>query len=102
MHNIEGERIGWVEVEYKNPLNNFMVENVKICNGCKFLKNQLIKSGKNPIYYYVCKAQDLGRLKSIDLHYSNLSGYIETGIDGEVCPFNDQIVREQKIDDILE
>lgn len=43
---------GWVEVDYKNPLDSNIIK-LKVCNHCKFMKQRLFRSGRNPMYQIV-------------------------------------------------
>ena len=92
---------GYEEIEIQNPLNSGFIKIIKSCNKCQYIKNVLVRSGKNPEYASVCDHQDCDRYSKL-LH-KNVFGYYEPpGFDGEECPFHQQLLRDKNITKLLE
>ena len=93
---------GYEEVEIKNPLNCGIIKVIKSCNNCKHIKNTLVKSGKEPVYFDICwllADEPGGKGRCL----RNVYGYIEPpGFDGEECPFHKQLLREKSINKLLD
>jgi len=95
---------GWVEIEYENRLNSNIIEKVKVCNYCKHMKHRLFKSGRDPIYYDTCSAQtEISEIPFYThLEVNSITGHIYPfGYDGEGCPFNKEILRDKKINNLI-
>ena len=103
---------GWVEIEFHNPLNCGIVEKIKTCNRCKWMKHQLIKTGNRPIYYDICSyiydhnfdkthKPFIVLEKRFSSHINSSDIMIPPGFDGEDCPFDKETKRDLKINNIL-
>lgn len=93
---------GYEEIEIQNPLNSGIIKVIKSCNNCVYKRSILTKSGRNPEYETVCtNVKDHIRFYQSVL-YKNVYGYYEPpGLDGEICPFHQQIIREKALNRIL-
>jgi len=96
------EQQGWKEVTISNSLDSYIHKKIRTCYGCKYLKHSLVKSGRNPIYNYICEAEISNeKLPSImfNVLHENIHGYVEPS---KRCPFTQQIERDLKINNIID
>lgn len=101
---------GWKEVTISNSLDSYIHKKIRTCYGCKYLKHSLVKSGRNPIYNYMCEAEiNTDKQHNLSVNgrpsimfnvlHENIHGYVEPL---EKCPFTQQIERDLKINNIID
>ena len=89
-------REGWFEMD-------IVTQKFKTCTGCVHMQSKLIKSGRNPIRENICNFNsESTEYKFKSVLSEKIHGYVKTpGIDGNECPLNDQIIRNNKLNEIL-
>jgi hypothetical protein len=95
-------REGYDEIMVNQLCGGGIQKQIKVCDGCKHLKrNIMMKSVINPIYWDICNTDLPDRLIQKKLE-KNVYGYIEPpGFFGEECPFHKQLLRDKNIKNIL-
>ena len=96
-------REGYDEMMVNQIAGGGIQKQIKVCNGCKHLKHQLMKSGRDPIYWNTCLLEkDFAGYKMTSKLHENVYGYVEPpGFDGDKCPFHQQLLRDKKIKNII-